>query len=209
MARDASRQSYDERIAPYCRTSSTRRSPEGGEEDFRELRRVGEPRALRLRTARTISRSANGLKLIDFEAGSRSVAGQKFYFSASNEAVLLELALQRFALDVAIERGLRRPTSTPGPREARSIVDGHGVQSARPRDPDLLGRRYSNLDLIGTAEITLGGLYAGEMPSSTKDDLPHASSQVSPIATAPRRARPDARARASTGCTSSPRSRCS
>ena len=37
------------------------------------------------------------LRLLDFEAGAR-VAGQKFYFLV-NQAVALELALQRFALD--------------------------------------------------------------------------------------------------------------
>ena len=50
------------------------------------------------------------LDLIDFEGGAR-VAGQKFYF-LKNEAVLLDLALQRFALDILIEEGFT-PVATP------------------------------------------------------------------------------------------------
>ena len=77
-------------------------SPVGGEEDFRELRRVGEPANFDFEVRDHLALS-DSLDLLDFEAGS-AVTGQKFYF-LKNEAVLLDLALQRFAMEVLIERG--------------------------------------------------------------------------------------------------------
>ena len=50
------------------------------------------------------------LRLFDFEAGAK-VAGHGFYFLA-NDAVLLELALQRYAIDVLMGEGFT-PTITP------------------------------------------------------------------------------------------------
>ena len=71
--------------------------PDGGEDDARELRRVGEPRRFDFQPLDHVELGAR-LDLIDFDGGAR-VAGQKFYY-LKNEAVLLELALQRFAIDV-------------------------------------------------------------------------------------------------------------
>jgi len=69
------------------------------------------------------------LDLFDFEAGAK-VAGQKFYYF-KNEAVLLELAL---------------------------LVD---AMAFSPRGPEtqIYSIENTGLDLIGTSEITLGGLY--------------------------------------------------
>ena len=94
------------------------------------------------------------LALFDFEAGAR-VAGQKFYY-LKNEAVLLELALQRMALDVLIEKGFT-PFTTPD-LARRAVVD---AMAFSPRGPEtqIYSVEGTDLDLIGTAEITLGGLY--------------------------------------------------
>src|SRR5690606_9875741 len=46
---------------------------------------------------------AEALDLVDFEAGAR-VAGGKFYF-LRNEAVMLDLALQHYALSIALKHG--------------------------------------------------------------------------------------------------------
>ena len=132
-------------------------TPEGGEEDFRELRRVGEPRRFEFEPRDHLELAAN-LDLLDFEGGSK-VAGQKFYF-LKNEAVLLELALQRFALDAAIAAGYT-PFTTPD-LARRKIVDGLAFS---PRGPEtqIYSIEGTDLDLIGTAEITLGGLYSDEL----------------------------------------------
>jgi seryl-tRNA synthetase len=129
-------------------------TPVGGEEDFRELRRVGSPAEFDFEPADHLA-LGQGLDLFDFEAGAR-VAGQKFYY-LKNEAVLLELALQRFALDVAIEAGFT-PFSTPDVAR-RAIVDGLAF-SPRGDETQIYSIAGTDLDLIGTAEITLGGLYA-------------------------------------------------
>ena len=62
------------------------------------------------------------LDLVDFETGAR-VAGQKFYY-LKNEAVLLELALVRYALDAARRRGFVL-TATPDIAKVE-IVEGIG-----------------------------------------------------------------------------------
>ncbi|NNL67878.1 MAG: serine--tRNA ligase, partial [Myxococcales bacterium] len=83
--------------------------PVGGEEDFRELRRVGEPTPFDFDPLDHLGVAAR-LDAIDFENAAK-VAGQKFYY-LKNDAVLLELALQRFALDVLIAEGFT-PYVTP------------------------------------------------------------------------------------------------
>jgi seryl-tRNA synthetase len=129
-------------------------TPAGGEADFRELRRVGAPRRFDFTPRDHLALGAS-LDLFDFEAAAR-VTGPKFYF-LKNEAVLLELALQRYALDVAMRKGFT-PFMTPDLAK-RSIVDGLAFS---PRGPEtqIYSVEGTDLDLIGTAEITLGGLYA-------------------------------------------------
>jgi seryl-tRNA synthetase len=129
-------------------------SPVGGETDFRELRRVG---TLARFDFEPLDHLALGerLDLFDFEAGAR-VAAPKFYY-LKNAAVLLELALQRFALDHLAEAGFT-PFLTPD-LARRRIVDAFAFS---PRGPEtqIYSIDATDLDLIGTAEITLGGLYA-------------------------------------------------
>jgi seryl-tRNA synthetase len=100
---------------------------------------------------------AEALDLVDFEAGA-SVAGQKFYF-LKNEAVLLELALVQYAMQTLIREGYT-PVITPDLARAE-VLEGIGFL---PRDPNPETRQVytvadSDLCLIGTAEITLGGMH--------------------------------------------------
>jgi seryl-tRNA synthetase len=128
--------------------------PDGGEEDARELRRVGALPSFGF-AARDHVAVAEGLEGIDFEGGAR-VAGQKWYY-LKNDLVLLELALQRYALDVVLEDGFT-PFVTPDVARPE-IVDGLGYS---PRGPETQIYSLANADLclVGTAEITLGGLLA-------------------------------------------------
>jgi seryl-tRNA synthetase len=105
------------------------------------------------------------LGLFDFESGAK-VTGQKFYF-LSNEAVILELALQRLALDLLLEEGFRIYTTPDLAR--RRIVD---AMAFSPRGPEtqIYSVEGTDLDLIGTAEITLGGIYEDAVVE--EDDLP-------------------------------------
>ncbi len=96
------------------------------------------------------------LDLIDFEGGARTT-GAGFYF-LKNEGVLLELALQQYAVQQLRARGF---TVTTTPDLARDeILEGIGFM---PRGPEtqVYSIEQSDLSLVGTAEITLGGLYSG------------------------------------------------
>ncbi|GHT09753.1 serine--tRNA ligase [Planctomycetales bacterium] len=101
------------------------------------------------------------LDLIDFEAGAR-VAGAGFYF-LKNEAVLLELALQRYAVGILLDAGF---TLTTTPDVAlNSILQGTGYI---PRGPETQIYSIDNTDLslVATAEIPLGGMLAGQTVDS-------------------------------------------
>ena len=100
---------------------------------------------------------AEKLDLIDFEAGAR-VAGAGFYF-LKNEAVLLELALQRYAVEILMQAGFT-PTATPD-LARNEVLQGTGYI---PRGPEtqIYSIDGTDLSLIATAEIPLGGLMAGQ-----------------------------------------------
>ena len=102
---------------------------------------------------------------IDFEGGARTT-GAGFYF-LSGDLVLLDLALQNFAVQSLIRRNYR-PMVTPDLR-LDSILEGIGFM---PRGPETQVYSIENslLSLIGTAEITLGGLYSDHIFS--RDQLP-------------------------------------
>jgi len=108
---------------------------------------------------------AEKLDLVDFEGGAR-VAGHGFYF-LRNELVLLELALQRYALDVLTAEGFV-PTATPD-LARNEILEGIGFH---PRGPEtqIYSVENTDLSLVATAEITLGGLLAGQTVDAA--DLP-------------------------------------
>jgi seryl-tRNA synthetase len=97
---------------------------------------------------------AESLNLVDFEAGS-SVAGQKFYF-LKNDAVLLELALVQYAFDTLLKHGYT-PVITPDLARVE-VLEGIGFL---PRGPEtqIYSIANSDLCLIATAEITLGGMH--------------------------------------------------
>ncbi len=98
------------------------------------------------------------LDLFDF-AGGAKVAGHGFYF-LKNDAVLLELALQRYAVELLIAEGFT-PTITPD-LARNEVLHGTGYI---PRGPEtqIYSIADSDLSLVATAEITLGGLLADEI----------------------------------------------
>ena len=123
----------------------------------RELRVVGKPPAFGFPPLDHVELAAKH-DLIDFEAGAK-VAGQKFYF-LKNELVLVEQALVRFALDLLRRRGF---TLFQTPDLARAeIADGLGF-NPRGAETNVYSIADSDLVLVGTAEITLGGIHHGEI----------------------------------------------
>jgi len=103
--------------------------------------------------------------LFDFDAGGR-VTGSGFYY-LRNEAVHLDLALQQYAIRFLCDRGFT-PVTTPD-LALTSILEGIGFT---PRGPEtqIYSIENTELNLVGTAEITLGGMNAGQVLPA--EDLP-------------------------------------
>ncbi|EAQ78394.1 serine--tRNA ligase [Blastopirellula marina] len=130
-----------------------------------ELRRgKTEPRKFDFKVLDHVELGEN-LDLIDFESGAQ-VAGAGFYF-LKNEAVLLELALQRYVLEILMKEGFT-PTITPDLARTEIL---HGVGFI-PRGPEtqIYSVENTDLNLVATAEITLGGMNAGKVLEA--EDLP-------------------------------------
>ena len=129
-------------------------SPVGGEEDFAELSRSGEIPQFDFEPRDHLA-ICEALDLVDFERAA-TVAGSKWYY-LKNEATLLDLALQRYSLDVLIEEGFT-PVTTPDVARPE-IIEGLGF-NPRGEETQIYSLSNADLCLVGTAEITLGGMYA-------------------------------------------------
>ena len=127
------------------------------DEDNREIRRSGAPPQFSWKALDHVELAAKH-DLIDFESGAK-VAGQKFYY-LKNELVLLEQALVRFALDSLRRRGY---TLFQTPDLARAEVAAGLGFNPRGAETNIYSIADSDLVLVGTAEITLGGLHQGEI----------------------------------------------
>jgi seryl-tRNA synthetase len=132
--------------------------------DNKVLKRWGEPRNFDFKLKDHVA-LAEALDLVDFEAGA-AVAGQKFYF-LKNEAVLMELALVQFAVNTLLKHGYV-PIITPDVARAE-VLEGIGFI---PRGPETQIYSIENTDLclIATAEITLGGMHRNH--TFDEDQLP-------------------------------------
>ena len=126
-------------------------------QDNKVIRRWGVPRNFDFPAKDHIA-LAEALDLVDFEAGSK-VAGQKFYF-LKNDAVLLELALVQYAMSMLIKDGYT-PIITPDVAR-NEVLEGIGFI---PRGPETQIYSLENTDLclIATAEITLGGMHQDQI----------------------------------------------
>ncbi len=107
--------------------------------------------------------------LLDLEAGAR-VTGHGFYF-LKNEAVLLELALIQYAVQVALKRGF---TLFSTPDLARmDVLEGTGYQP-RGNETQIYSIANTDLCLVATAEITLGGTLKDQILDESKLPLKYA-----------------------------------
>lgn len=90
--------------------------------------------------------------LLDLEAGAR-VTGHGFYF-LKNEAVLLEMALVQYAMQKLVAEGFTLHTTPDLARD--DVLEGIGFN---PRGPEtqIYSIQGTDLSLVATAEITLGG----------------------------------------------------
>ena len=101
---------------------------------------------------------AAALDLIEFDRATK-VSGAKFYY-LKGDLARLELALVNYTLDIITEHGYQLMTT---PDLAKTdIIERLGF-SPRGESTQVYNIENSDLSLIGTAEITLGGLYADEI----------------------------------------------
>jgi len=138
--------------------------PAGGEEDGRIVDVYGEPTRFDFEPKDHLTLGAE-LGLIDFESAS-AVSGQKFYY-LTNEGALMELALVNYAMNKLVSRGYT-PYLTPDLARS-SILEAIGF-NPRGEETQVYSIEGTDLCLIGTAEITLGGMLQGKM--LRKEDLP-------------------------------------
>jgi seryl-tRNA synthetase len=127
------------------------------ENESKELRKVGTPRTFAFPVKDHVE-LGKALNLIDFETGGK-VTGTGFYF-LKNDAVLLDLALQRFAIRTLIDAGFT-PITTPD-LARNQILEGIGF-TPRGVETQVYSIEDTDLSLVGTAEITLGGMHADEL----------------------------------------------
>lgn len=158
----------DERLTGAAESLPNRTHPDSPigatEESNREIEVIGSPTRFSFEPKDHVTLS-DSLDIVDFEHAAK-VSGAKFYY-LRNQGVFLELALTRFALDLLTQQGFT-PMITPDIART-DVVAGIGFN---PRGPEsnIYNLAAEDSSLVGTAEITLGGYYAGETLSSL--DLP-------------------------------------
>ena len=126
------------------------------ESENKVIRTVGEIRKFSF-TPLDHTLLAKKLNIIDFDKASK-VTGSNFYFF-KNELVELELALVKYAMDLLKSKGFTLFT-TPDISK-NSILEGIGFQPKGP-ETQVYNLEGTDLSLIGTAEVTLGGYHASE-----------------------------------------------
>ena len=106
------------------------------------------------------------MDILDFKTAA-VVSGAKFYY-LKNEGVLLELALTRYVLDKIMDKGFI-PHITPDLAK-ESVVSGIGY-NPRGNETNIYSIQGGDLCLIGTSEITLGGMYMNRLLKSKEMPL--------------------------------------
>ncbi len=138
--------------------------PEGGEEDYRVLAVVGEPTQFPFVPKDHVD-LAEAADLIDFKHAA-AVAGSGFYY-LKGELVALDLALVQYALRQVVQEGFI-PMATPD-LARQEVLKGIGFNPKGP-EKQIYNVEESDLSLIATAEITLGGYHMDEILA--EDALP-------------------------------------
>ncbi len=158
----------DARFVEAARTIPNYASPKApvGKEDKDSLaiKFSGEPTKFNFK-AKDHVELGEALDILDFDSGAK-VAGQKFYY-IKNKGVLLQMALERYAMDIVIKHGFT-PFITPDVAK-EEILNGIGF-NPRGAESNIYTIEGTGTCLVGTAEITLGGYYSNMILN--KSDLP-------------------------------------
>lgn len=158
----------DQEFQEKARTIPNYASPKApvGKEDKDSLaiKFVGEPKHFPFK-AKDHVELGESLDILDFENGAK-VSGQKFYY-IKNKAVILQMALERYAMDIVMKHGFT-PFITPDIAK-EEILNGIGF-NPRGAESNIYTIEGTGTCLVGTAEITLGGYYSNTIID--KKDLP-------------------------------------
>jgi len=141
------------------------------ENDNVEIRRWGQPPKFDFEPKDHLTILQN-LGLIDVERGSK-VAGHQFFY-LKKDLVLLDLAIQKFAIDNLLKKGfiLVQPPYMINRKAYEGMID--------PTDFEMVTYKVENEDLylIATAEHPLGAMYMNEVLD--KNELPLKFCGISP-----------------------------
>lgn len=161
-------QEIDKKFIEEARTIPNYASSEApiGKEDKDNLaiKFVGEPTRFSFK-AKDHVQLGEALDILDFDKGAK-VSGQKFYY-IKNKGVILQMALERYAMDIVIKHGFT-PFITPDIAK-EEILNGIGF-NPRGAESNIYTLEGTGTCLVGTAEITLGGYYSDTILD--KKDLP-------------------------------------
>ena len=135
--------------------------PDGGEDDFTVVREVGERPSFNF-PVRDHVELAEGPGWIDMTRGTK-VSGSRFAYRVGNLA-LLELALYRYALQRAVERG-HVPVLPPVLVRNEAM---YGTGFFPTEAVNIYGIEREDLYLTGTSEVSLAAFHAAEV----LDELP-------------------------------------
>lgn len=138
-------------------------APVGREDkDNLEIKRFGKPPVFSFKALDHVQLGEK-LDLIDFDTATK-VSGTKFYY-LKNEAVFLELALTRYAMDILVQHGFT-PMITPDIAK-EEILEGIGF-NPRGEESNIYALEGTGSCLVGTAEITLGGYHSDSILDKEK-----------------------------------------
>lgn len=127
------------------------------EKDNKEIEKIGKIPNFRF-NAKNHLEIGKELNIIDFESGAKTT-GSKFYF-LKNEGLMLEMALNQYALEILKKEGFEL-LLTPDLAKIE-LIEKLGY-APRGAETQIYKIENSNLGLIGTAEITLGGLLSDKI----------------------------------------------
>ncbi len=144
-------------------------APIGSEEDFVVLYKNREPKQFDFKP-KTHEQLARDLNLYDFERGAK-VAGSKFYF-VKNDAVLLNQALLNYGIKVLQTHGFELMETPDLVND--EILQGSGF-NPRGQESQVYEIADHDLNLIGTAEITVLGYHANETMDLSKGPKKYAA----------------------------------
>jgi seryl-tRNA synthetase len=129
--------------------------PAGGEDDFVELERVGEPAAID--NPKDHLELGEALGLLDMERGAK-VSGSRFYF-LTGQGALLQLGLLNMAIRLAADNGF--VPIIPPVLVRPEVMSGTGFLGAHA--DEVYRVEADDLYLVGTSEVPLAGYHSNEI----------------------------------------------